>query len=719
MKLYVAEKRDVADAIVEALGNKATLKKGYYEYRDEYQVSWCWGHLLSLTDPEDHDEKYKTWRLEDLPLSWPIDLKPIERTQHQLNVIYRLMSKATEIVSCTDPDAAGQRIFDDIYNTAKRKPVKVYRALFNDNNPEAIVKALNNLKPNSDFLPLYLEDRARSVGDQRVGYNLSRAYTTQSRSQNVNILFTVGRVQSAILGLCVNRERNRKNHKTANYYTVTLNANLQNGTLKAKLEPKEELGFSLDHESRFNNQNEMNELGARLEEGTACFKSISRRTAQDSPILPHDLLSLQVEASRLFGLKPDETLDITQKLRELRAITYNRCDTRYYTDENHEQSPQIIANLSTLPQYQWVDRMDVDTKRKSRAFNSSKTTAHHALMPTGNIDNYDKMTQDERRIYALICRNYIVQFMPKRRREVTTYEIELNTLNGEKYTLNGKSSRTIDPGWEVIFAKDHEGISDEDEEDTDENELDTSHIYPGEQIPNFKVDCTQQATKPAPSYTMETLLKDLQHTAKYLSDEKLKQYMIEKDNDNDDVGGVGTAATRSDIIKKLFDHEFLQESNDKKPKIYPTERGYALFDILPARVRSPEMTAIWANELRRIREREIEIEDFLNELDNFILQEISKIKSEGIALPDFFLKKVSSGYKAECPLCNTILTEKDGKFGHYYRCDDCKVSFSSLRHKLVYAKCDKCESHMRLKKSKKGHFLGCSNYPKCKNTASL
>ncbi|EGQ9284411.1 hypothetical protein F7U66_00890 [Vibrio parahaemolyticus] len=723
MRLYITEKKEVAEAIVAALGNEAKLEKGFYELPGKYRVTWCWGHLMTLKDPEDFNEELKKWTLDSLPLSWPVDLKPIERTERQLLVVWRLLGQCNEVINCADPDCAGQRIFQEVYNTAPSKPSKVLRALFNDNNQAAILKALENPRDNSDFIGMYLEDLARAVGDQRLGYNLTRLLTTQAYKQGMNILFTVGRVQSAILGLCVIRERNKSAHQTSFYYNISAELKTNAGPLKAKLTPSESLGFEVDHEERFSNQQQMLALSHALNEGTATLSNITRKKAKDSPPLPHDLLSLQVEASRIFGLKPEKTLEITQSLRDKRAITYNRSDTRYLTDENHQQAPYVLANLASIDQYKWINTMGADPKVKSRAFNTSKTTAHHALMPTGNISEYGKFSQDEIRVFALIARNFIVQFLPKRERIVTTFNVDFEDLKGEKYTFNGKTSRTVLPGWELVFSKDKQADGMEKDTDEDDTEIDTSNLFSGERISNFKVECTKQQTKPAPSYTMETLLKDLQHTAKYLPDEKLKQYLIDKDKDNDDSGGIGTAATRADILAKLFEHGFLTYTDDKKPKIVPTERGYALYDLLPSRITTPELTAIWSHEFTQIQSGELKVEDFWNELDDFIANEVFRIKRDGLSLPSFFVKAESgeNGYKDACPKCKAILPEKKGKYGNYYRCEPCDKFYKSIRHKLTYAECEKCGSDMKvLKGKKKGtHFFGCSNYPKCKHTQNI
>ncbi|MGR5448587.1 DNA topoisomerase [Vibrio sp. PNB22_3_1] len=732
MRLYVAEKKDVATAIVAALGNKAEIKKGYYELAGQYQVTWAWGHLLTLLDPEDVNPSYKKWSLDALPMCWPVDLKPIEKTRHQLQVIWRLMENATEIINACDPDSAGQRIFQDIYNTAPRKPHTVSRALFNDNNTNAILKAIENTQPNENFNGLYLEDLTRAVSDQRIGYNMTRLITTKAREYGVSELFTVGRVQSCILALVTMRTRNKKNHQAAYYYTVNANLNTPHGDIRVKLNPHKDLGFELDHEDRFVNQEEIIRACNALNDGSATLTDIKRRTAKDSPPLPHDLLSLQIEASRIFGIRPEETLDITQKLRDKQAITYNRSDTRYLTNENFEQAGFILGNLASLDQYRWINQSGIDPKRKSRAFNDSKTTAHHALMPTGNVSEYHNFSQNERRIFALIARNFVIQFMPKRERIVTNLEVEIKTLQGDSYTFVGKTSRTTFAGWETLYAKDREAegvaTSPENEDEPSDTGIDTTHLMAGTPLRQYTVEHQKQQTKPAPLYTMETLLRDLQNTAKYLNDAQLKQFMIDKDKDNDDAGGIGTPATRSDIIKRLFEVQLLTETNDKKPKILATEKGEALYDLLPQRITSPELTAIWANEFINIRAGTKSKEDFWNELDTFIATEVFKVKEDGLKLPDFFIKKYSNNEQKntqDCPLCSTSLTERKGKFGPFFRCQQCDRNFSSYNRKLIYSTCSECGSEMKLIKPKnkgKGKakaFLGCTNYPDCKNTEQL
>ncbi|MCY9872286.1 DNA topoisomerase [Vibrio barjaei] len=717
MKLYIAEKKEVADAIHKALGNGGSLKDGYIQ-GDQFQITWCSGHLYALLDPEDFDEKYSKWDLNDLPMDWPIKLKPIPRTAKQLKKVHSLLAKAKEVINCADPDAAGQKIFDDVYNEAKTKPAIVHRALFNDNNESAIIKALNNLQPNSNFKGLYLEEYARSACDQRLGYNFSRLLTTQTLKQGIKQKFTVGRVQSVILGLVVNRENGRKSHRTCYYHTISGNFETNNGQLHAKLEPTEDLGLELDHEGRFTNQTETNNLAQQLNQGSANLSEVNTKLTKESPTLPHDLLSLQVEASRLFKLSPDETLDITQKLRDKGAITYNRCDTRYLTDENHTQSPGILESLSRLSQFNWINDSEIVPSRKSRAFNTSKTTAHHAMMPTGNISKCDTFTQDENRIFALICRNFIIQFLPKREKEVTDFTINCKTLVGNVYILKGKNTRVLKDGWAKMYQRDTE--SDEmKNDDEDMGAIDMTGLSPGIELNRYNVSSRNQKTKPAPSYTMESLLKDLQSTAKYLTDETYKAYLLEKDRDNDDLGGIGTAATRSTLLKKLFTNSFLTESNDKKPKIYPTTEGEVLYSLIPKRVTSPEMTAIWAHNFELIKKNEKDVNDFIDEQNVWIQAEVQRVKANGLDIPTSLATKDQSGYKAKCPKCSAVLFELDGKFGKYYPCKSCKVNFSSYRHKLMHKECSSCGSDMKMKKSKSGRFYGCANYPECKNTEDI
>ncbi|PML12742.1 hypothetical protein BCT84_02335 [Vibrio breoganii] len=715
MRLYITEKKEVATALASALGNQATAKNGYLE-AENYRITWCSGHLFALQDPEDHNPAYKRWSLDDLPMTWPVKLKPIPRTSKQLKVVQQLISEASEIVHAGDPDAAGQAIVDNVINSCSRKPPVILRALINDNNPGAIRAAINNLRPNEEFIGLYLDETARSVADQRLGYQLTRLLTTQAQKQNAetSLKLNVGRVQSAILGLCVRRMQTRESHKIEYYYTLKIATDTPAGPLFAKLNPTEELGLELDHEGRFFNKEEIERLAESLEGATVSIESIERKRAKDSPTLPFDLLSLQIEASRLYGLSPDETLAITQTLREKLAISYNRCDTRYLTDEKHAEAPQVIANLATIPAYTSVANM-VNPSIKSRAFNTAKTTAHHALAPTGNVSQYEKFSRNEKVIYALICRNYLIQFMSKREREITTYSILVQTEAQQFYTFEGKCSRVIELGWEVLFSRDQDSDEIKESQEEDNSDIDTNSLYAGQAIAIDDINVGAQQTKALPVYTIETLLKDLQHTSKYVTDPKIKQYLLDKDSNTTETGGIGTPATRSDILKKLFDNGILLAEGNKTKKITPTENGYLLYDMLPTSITSPNTTAIWAHQQKLISELKLECEDFWTELDEFIRNETMRIKEHGLNIPKKYLKAPRP--QSQCPLCSAQIPLLKGKFGNFFKCGDCNKTFPELNKKPFHKACPECSQDLRIIKPKKGKsFIGCTGFPECKHT---
>ena len=726
MKVYMAEKKEVGEAIVVALGDSESSvgARGYIKLSNGDVVTWASGHLLALSDPEDHDSKYKKWDLNDIPMSWPVSMKKGQRSE-QLKVVTTLFKGAHEIINCADPDEAGQRIFDEIIQSMKLPAkVKITRALINDNNPVKMKRDIDNRKDNALFLGMSQNYLARSVADQRVGFNFTRLMTLLAQLEGANIKLNVGRVLSCILGLVVRRERVRNDHTTVFYEVINGVFKTGVGELKGVLKPKEEYGLALDDKDRFESESEAKLLAQKLNFKSAYLTSIKRKRTEDSPPLPFDLLSLQIEVSRLFGISPSETMTITQALRtEFSAITYNRCDTRFYTDEKFDEAPEIIEQLSRIPDLAGPISI-LDLKIKSRAFDTSKTTAHHALMPTGNVDGLDKMNQRQKAVYFLIVRNFLMQFMRKQEKEITEYIISITDDNsGQKYDFTGKSKRITYLGWGVMLKNDLEAEGMEETEG-----LDTTSLIQGEVFNESAIESVSQKTNPPASYVMETLLKDLQNSAKYASTPELKQLMLDKDKDNKgEFGGIGTSATRDGMLERLFAFNFIYQqkpaSGKGKAKILPTETGYVIHDLLPKSLVSPDTTAIWSHKQQLIQDGELTCESFWSEVDEFINIEVANLKSTGLKIPQRIIdaNPISNvRNNSDCPACGCEVKQIKGKYGLFWVCDDCEERFPDLAGKPFYRFCD-CGELIKIVKPKdknKKQFLACSS-SECKHVESL
>ncbi|MFL7013589.1 DNA topoisomerase [Enterovibrio norvegicus] len=730
MEIYLAEKPDVGLAIAKVINPNGVSKYGYIDCGNDQYVTWCIGHLMTLKDPDDFDPALKKWNLEQLPMVWPVEHKPCGNTSSQLKTVVKLLRGASRIINCTDIDAAGQAISDEIFSFYKIPSNKIFRALINDNNPKKVAKALepSALRPNSDFYGLYLQELARSVGDQRVGYNLTRLLTLQARKQGYNAKLNCGRVQSSMLGLVVRRQRSIASFVKQNYYNVNGEFLTEHGTLKGRFSEKGHNLLEVDEKGRLTNSQQVKLLASTLHGQPSKMSSVELKTTSDSPPLPYDLLSLQIECSRLYGLSPDEVLTITQKLREspFYAITYNRSDSRYIPDESFPESPAVLKSLGSIDIFSPLAEL-TDSSIRSRAFNSQKTTAHGSIIPTGEVDGWGEMDEDMKAVFLLIARNYMIQFLPKRQRRIANYCFEILCPNGVVHHFYGRVQRVLQLGWASVFCNDddNDDVALEDEQPIDVDALSESSI-----VKSSSVSATEQTTSPLGAYTMTTLLKDLKSTAKYIEDPQIKKWMLEKDKSKEgESGGIGTAATRSSILRGLFDNGFLEKNS--KSKVVPTEKGELLFNLLPNSITSPDTTAVWSHYFNQIADGEMTIDQFWIVIDRFIEAEVITTKKDGLNIPSHLLTASAGQNKTPfqqtdtsnaanstaCPKCRGTASRMKGKWGWTWRCNGtCNSYFPDLAGSLFYKKCPKCKKDLKIMKPKgrgKTPFISCSGYPEC------
>lgn len=515
MDVYLAEKKEVAQALANCIDSNNTQKAGFFLCVNDVHVTWCVGHLLTLCDPQDFDESYKSWSLESLPMNWAVKYKENPNTQKQFNVVKKLLRQASTIYTATDIDAAGQNIADEIYEYLNIPQNKIQRILINDNNPTKLKKALHPsaIKPNANFIGLHHQEKGRAVADQRIGYQLTRLLSCQAQKQGLKKTLNVGRVQTAILSLVVHRQLQRENHIKQHYYNVDGEFNTNGGTLKARLDHSELHMCTHDDKGRITDEPQVKKLTEMLRGKSAVITQLESKNTSDSPPLPFDLLSLQVECSRIFGMSPDQVYDITQKLREAPyyAITYNRSDCRYLSQESFADAPEVISQLSQIPMLNPLTEA-TDTTIKSRAWNSSKVGAHTGIAPTGSITGWDTMPDEMKAVFLMIARNYLIQFLEKREREVTTYGFTMTDAHGAEYVFNGRTQRVLKSGWSSIFKND----SDNEETQLDDvASIDVSALSIGQTV-SASITASRMETKPLAPYTMTTLLSDVKNTAKYI-----------------------------------------------------------------------------------------------------------------------------------------------------------------------------------------------------------
>lgn len=712
MRLFIAEKPELGRAIAEAIGN-GQKDGGCIRCGNGDVVTWCFGHLLTLTDPEDHDPSAAKWSMNNLPLRWPVEHKPVTDKESQIKLIQKLIGEASEVVHAGDPDDVGQELVDELLEyVGNTKPVR--RVLINDLNKKIVQRAIANMRDNSEFYHLYQSALARSVADQVYGYNLTRAYTLAGRAAGATQVLSVGRVQTPILGLVVRRDLAHESHSAHSYYDLAATFSGEGGQFSANHRPAD--GAPVDDKGRVIEESYATGL---VEATKGQPATVTRATTDDKEAaapLPYNLLNLQADASRKFSFSPDKTLKLTQALREnYRLITYNRSDCEYLSDEQHDDAPAVLAAITQTAPVLAKAAQAGNPAIKSRAFNSKNVSAHHAIIPTENTADLTKLSEDEAKLYLLIARAYIAQFFPKHAYRETTIDLDVSG-----YAFRATSRVTTLDGWKKLYVRDtdNDEVHQDDSDSTDNLEW----VTPATALVCEEATSQKKQTKPPARYTMAALLKDLARVAKYVTDPKIKKLLLSKDQEKKgEHGGIGTPATRSAIIEQLMKRGFIAEQSKK---VISTELGREFHNLLPESATAPDMTALWHEQQEQIKAGQMTMQEFVGGVAEHVAQEIERIKSEGI--------KVTAATGPECPICKKgTLSRRKGKNGFFWGCTsypDCKATYPDKRAKPDFnAKkkeasapssehlCPTCNKGLVRRPGKKrgSYWWGCSGFPAC------
>lgn len=707
MQLFIAEKPELARAIAEGLEGEIRARERTHIIKGNAIITHAFGHILELAKPVFYNKAYEKWNLNDLPLKLMRPLKriPKEEAKAQLGVIVNFINdnRVKEIIHCGDADEEGQILIDEILYFAKNtKPVM--RCLINDLTPKAIANAIHTTKPNSEFKALSESGFARNEADFLVGLNFTRLYTCLNEKNGGSGMVSVGRVQTPILGLIVHRELAFKNHKALEYYALSGNFKLENTLINAPLK--------LEKDEKITEKDKALQIQQFCENKE--FKAnITKENKKEYPPLPYNLLELQAMASKLYGFSPDKTLKLTQNLREThKAISYNRSDCQYLPESLHEEAPALIETLKANF-IEDIGQNNANATIKSKAFDDSKLSAHYGIVPLQTKLDINGLSADELKIYTLISKRFLMQFYPP-----CEYENFHFSFSFENFVFQTSKRKDIYLGFKEYFENTNE------DKKEDFNPLLSLNFALCQSI-----ECSKEQTKPKPLYTMTTLLKDLNQVSKYVEDEKIKKLLLEKDKDKKgESGGIGTPATRSNHIKTLIDREYIEVSKDKAQKIKATAKGIALIENLPDLLTKPDMTALWFEKQKAIQNNELSKEDFLKELDNFILQIINENKTSSMSVNE------KNENLIPCPQCKEgKLREIEGKFGKFFSCSNytkgcdfkaksknAKPDLSPKKEPLKSQyKCPDCKEGFLIRresKNKKGSFwYGCSEFQKgCK-----
>lgn len=639
MKLFLCEKPSQGQDIAKVLGVKQRAD-GYISSSDgKIVVTWGIGHLVEQFSPEKYDIALKRWSFDTLPIipkTWQLEAK--KNTKKQFNTVIHLIKKASHIVISTDADREGEMIARELIDIAGFKG-KIERLWLSALDETSVRRALMNLKPGQDTLSLYYAGLGRSRSDWLIGMNFSRLFTLLAQQQGYQGKpLSVGRVQSPTLAMVVHRDREIAHFTPKKHYTlnVELLTPRQEKFIAYYVIPEtylDEAGLCLQPQELQKAQTDIQQLGQ------ASLIGIETRLEKHSPPLLFSLSDLQSECNRLFGLGAQQVLDIAQSLYEThKATTYPRTDCGYLPESQFADVPNIIHNISkTIPQYQEMIA-NLNQAQKSRAWNDKKITAHHGIIPTVGMVNFNKMHENEKKVYDLICRRYLAQFLPVF--EVAKTSISLKS--GE-HQLLAKGNVIKAKGWKILFNY-------ADNEDKEDNKQTLPHLAQEDNIIVNDTQLNTLQTSPPVHYTEGTLLSAMKNAARFVTDERLKQRLRETE-------GLGTEATRAGLIQGLIDKGFLKK---KGKSLLATDEAYALIDSLPDLLKNPGLTALWEQALNQIAEGTLNLSEFMQKQEAFIKHLMQECLHQGIKMGKIEIRK--------CPKCDSLMVKRTGKNGAFWGC---------------------------------------------------
>ena len=622
MIVCIAEKPSVARDIARILG-ATTSKDGYME-GNGYQVTWTFGHLCELKEPNDYQPNWRYWTLAALPMvpaRFGIKLIPNEGIEKQFNIISKLYAEADEIINCGDAGQEGELIQRWVMQMAHVKcPVK--RLWISSMTDEAIKEGFQNLKPQESYESLYLAGLCRAIGDWMLGMNATRLYTLMY-GLNHQVL-SIGRVQTPTLALIVQRQKEIDNFKPEPYWILST---IYRDTLFTAAA------------GRFNSEEEGRQAFTLIEGRPFTVKSVEKKQGKEAPRQLYDLTSLQVDCNRKFGFSAELTLNLIQGLYEKKLTTYPRVDTQYLSDDIYAKCPSILNGVSQTtrsgqkPYLEIIKQLAAISPKlpkTKRVFDSSKVTDHHAIIPTGQTPS--GLTDNEQHVYDLVARRFIAAFYPDCKFATTTVigevlEVDAAVETSEKEVGKGiefkaTGKEILDAGWRAVYTKAEQ--TEDDHPDNTDNTTDSQRQQDSEEatLPSFsrgesgshKPTLTEKQTQPPKHYTEASLLRAMETAGKLVDDDELRAAMKEN--------GIGRPSSRAGIIETLFKRNYIRR---QRKNLVATPTGIQLIDTIHEKLlTSVELTGIWEKKLRDIEHHRYQPAQFIEELK----QQVGEIVSD-------------------------------------------------------------------------------------------
>ncbi len=668
--LVLAEKPSVGRDIARVL-NCGKQGKGYFE-GSRYIVTWALGHLVTLADPEVYDEKYKAWKLDELPmLPSPVKLVVIKKTRGQFNIVKEQLYRndVREVVIATDAGREGELVARWILEKAKvKKPL--YRLWISSVTDRAIKDGFMRLKDGKEYENLYASAQARAEADWFVGINATRALTCKYNAQ-----LSCGRVQTPTVMIIASREDEIRNFKPKPFYGITAFAD----NLKLIWRDKSSRDYRTFDKDR------CDEILKSLKGKNAVVKRIDKSHKRAYSPQLYDLTELQRDANKIFDFSAKETLSIMQSLYESHKIlTYPRTDSRYISSDIVDTLEERIRACGVGPYSGIAFKVRGRINPSKHFVDDAKVSDHHAIIPTEQPVILSSLSDKERKIYDLVIKRFLAVLYPPFEYEATTIEAEIGS---QSFIAKGKN--IISQGWKEVYQNKYD---EEDERDISEQNI--PKLNEGDILNISSLSQNIGETKPPAPFTEATLLSAMENPIKYMNtcDKDLIKTMGE-------AGGLGTVATRADIIEKLF-NTFLIEKRGKE--IFTTSKGRQLLELVPEDLKSPVLTAQWEQKLTAISKGSLDKNVFIDDMKRYASELVGDIKNSEAKF------KYDNLTRTKCPRCGKYMLEVKGKNGKMLICQDRECGYRENISRTTNARCPNCHKKLELYGEGENRIFICS-----------
>ncbi len=657
--LVLTEKPSVARDIARVLGCKRNGNGCIIG--DKYTITWALGHLVTLADPEVYGEKYKTWKMEDLPmLPEKMKLVVIGQTSKQFKAVSALLNsnEYDKVVIATDAGREGELVARWILIKAGcRKPLQ--RLWISSQTDKAIKEGFASLKPASQYDALFRSAQSRAQADWLVGLNVTRALTCKHNAQ-----LSAGRVQTPTLAMIVKREDEIMKFRPKDYFTVKADF----GTFTALYKDSK-------NQARFFDAAQAQEIANAVRGQRGVLTEVKKQYKMKAPPAAYDLTELQRDANKKYGYSAKQTLSLMQSLYEThKLLTYPRTDSRYITKDVVATLPERLKAIS-IGQYKEAATAILRSKPLQTKYivNDAKVSDHHAIIPTEQYVDLNKLTRDEIHIYDLVVRRFLAVLSAPYEYD----EVQLKITIG-KYNFYAKGQSVKSAGWKALYDS---SLSDDSDDDADLKSQSLPTLNQGASVTAKEIRIVAGKTTPPARYTEATLLTAMENPSGQVDDGKLRDALKT-------AGGLGTPATRADIIEKLFDSFYVER---RGREIFPTSKGRQLISIVPPDLKSAELTAQWEQRLQMIAKGSESDKKFVDEMRKYATSLVSEVKkSEAVYRHDNITREV-------CPECGKYMLEVNGKKGKMLICQDRECGYRRSLTIITNARCPECHKKLEMR----------------------